>query len=181
MGGLSFTRTFVILLAGAALVACTGPTPDGHLDVIFDVCAPIAVSAPGIDAARAAAIEQGLASWRDRGVGSLTFGPADDVAVIEIRFEDAAPAFHGYYDDELGVIYLNTSLVDRAQLAVTVAHELGHAFGLWHVSSEHRSSVMNPGNLWTAPTASDAAELALLWGTCDASPPLRDPAARSMQ
>jgi hypothetical protein len=163
---LSPARLFVIVIAGAALGACAGPTPDGHLDVVFDVCAPITVTAPGVDAARAAAIEQGLASWRERGVGSLTFGAIDEVAGIEIRFEDAAPAFHGYYDDELGVIYLNTALVDRDQLAVTVAHELGHAFGLWHVSSDERTSVMNPGNLWTAPTHDDATALVELWGAC---------------
>lgn len=133
---------------------------------MFDACAPIAVNAPSADDARAAGIEQALASWRDHGVGSLTLGAAAGVAAIELRFEAAAPAFHGYYDDELGVIYVNTALADRDQLAVTVAHELGHAFGLWHVSADERTSVMNPGNLRTAPTDDDAAALAELWGAC---------------
>jgi hypothetical protein len=51
-------------------------------------------------------------------------------------------------------------------LEITVAHELGHAFGLWHVEHEVRTSVMNPGNLTVAPNAGDASDVAVLWGRC---------------
>lgn len=70
------------------------------------------------------------------------------------------------------MIFINDDL-DGQPLAVTVAHELGHAFGLVHVDPSVRASVMNPGNLSTPPTAADAAQVTGLWGAC---PPL-DPSA----
>ena len=48
-----------------------------------------------------------------------------------------------------------------------IAHELGHAFGLFHVPASERISLMNPGNLTTPPTTADQAALAALWGSCD--------------
>jgi predicted Zn-dependent protease len=47
-----------------------------------------------------------------------------------------------------------------------IAHELGHAFGLVHVSPDTRPSVMNPGNTTVAPNDGDRAALEALWGTC---------------
>lgn len=88
-------------------------------------------------------------------------------AVIPIELERAPAAFHGFYDDEAGVIYLNDQLADRRQLAIVLAHELGHAFGLVHVSPAERTSLMNPGNLTTPPTDEDQAALEALWGRCD--------------
>ncbi|HEY5949139.1 MAG TPA: matrixin family metalloprotease, partial [Kofleriaceae bacterium] len=61
--------------------------------------------------------------------------------------------------------YINETLA-HAQLPIVVAHELGHAFGLVHVSD--RPSLMNPGNVTTPPNESDRQALAGLWGTCDA-------------
>jgi len=49
----------------------------------------------------------------------------------------------------------------------SVAHELGHAFGLVHVPQSERTSLMNPGNISTPPTVEDQAALAALWGTCE--------------
>ena len=60
----------------------------------------------------------------------------------------------------------STSVLGGSAQAVTIAHEIGHAFGLAHVPAGERASVMNPGNLNIEPNADDAATLALRWGAC---------------
>ena len=85
---------------------------------------------------------------------------------IQLRFEPAALAFHGLYDDETSVVYINSDIEALAPLSVVIAHELGHSFGLPHVPSNERRSLMNPGNLITPPTDADQAAVAALWGTC---------------
>jgi hypothetical protein len=57
-------------------------------------------------------------------------------------------------------------------LADVIAHEIGHAFGLVHVTG--RASVMNAGNIDVAPNAGDAADLSALWGACDTVPESSD-------
>ena len=78
-----------------------------------------------------------------------------------MRFADAAAFFHGYYDPETGEVSINNDLQDPGELAVVIAHELGHAMGLSHVPSAQRASVMNPGNLGTPPGVDDNALLSL--------------------
>jgi hypothetical protein len=64
------------------------------------------------------------------------------------------------------VVYVNLALTDRHERAVTIAHEVGHAFGLIHVDRAVRSSVMNQGNLEVEPSPADHHELTALWGDC---------------
>ena len=47
---------------------------------------------------------------------------------------------------------------------MTIAHEIGHAFGLWHVKPSVRRSVMNPGNTTVTPTERDVDSVRALWG-----------------
>jgi Zn-dependent peptidase ImmA (M78 family) len=101
--------------------------------------------------------------WRDRGAPSLGYRAG---ATLEVRFDSAAPQFHGLYDDQAGVIYVNQDLVDPGLLSIVIAHELGHAFGLLHIDAGERASVMNPGNLTTPPTDADQAAIEALWGAC---------------
>src|SRR5262245_63968383 len=105
--------------------------------------------------------------WRAHNVSGLSRDTASGAPTVEIRFERAAPPFHGIYEDELGVVYVNSTLDDPEQRAIAIAHELGHAFGLWHVSADERSSVMNPGNLSVSPTSADGMALVEIWGACD--------------
>jgi predicted Zn-dependent protease len=63
-------------------------------------------------------------------------------------------------------VLVNRAITDRAELAIVVAHELGHAFGLVHIDVATRASLMNPGNLTTPPTDADQRALEALWGAC---------------
>lgn len=156
------------------LVACGGSS-DATIDIVHDVCAPITLTAADATPLQLAGIDDAIALWQVGGVSALAFGaapggggaPTAAAASIEIRFEAASPAFRGLYDDEAGVIYVNQVLTDPAPLAIVIAHELGHAFGLPHVEADERTSLMNPGNLVTPPTDGDLRALEAMWGACD--------------
>ena len=140
------------------LVAC-GST-DHTIDIAFDRCDPLAVTAIDAGPEQRAAIADGLALWH-------AFVPAlgqPGGATIELRFDDASPAFHGLYDDEHGIIYLNRALA-LPEVSIVAAHEVGHAFGLPHVADP--TSVMHTGNTVTPPSAGDGVALDALWGRCD--------------
>ncbi|MBA3393080.1 MAG: matrixin family metalloprotease [Deltaproteobacteria bacterium] len=160
------TKWFTLTLSFVGATGCEAR--DTTIDRISDPCAALAVNATGATSTQRGGIADALVLWRGRGATALgTGGPAD--ATIEIRFEEAAPSFHGHYDDETGVIYINARITDPATLAIVVAHELGHAFGLPHV--DDRISLMNRGNLVTPPTEADEHALAALWGRCAAALP----------
>ncbi len=74
-------------------------------------------------------------------------------------------------------MFINTDLAG-APLAVTIAHEIGHAFGLVHVPAGQRTSVMNPNNLVIEPTAEDVDTLAMRWGVALLRP-IHEPRRRS--
>ncbi len=162
----SFHLAVALGVAVACTGACSGGAPDQVIDIVFDVCEPFVVNAPDADAQQRAGIELALDLWRERGVAAPTTMPLEGAPVVEVRFADASPAFHGVYEDEVGVIYLNRRLSDPETLAIVMSHELGHAFGLWHVSANDRHSVMNPGNLQIAPTSDDGLALTEMWGPC---------------
>ncbi|HUJ60258.1 MAG TPA: hypothetical protein VLX92_17245 [Kofleriaceae bacterium] len=131
----------------------------------YDACAPLRLDAAGASDGELAAIDRASASWSAVGIAAPSRSApaaADDVA---ISFVPGAPASYGYYDGATGAIEINQELAGDA-LADTIAHELGHAFGLVHVAPGVRASVMNPGNLTVAPTVDDAAAVAAIWGSC---------------
>jgi hypothetical protein len=136
------------------------------MDVIYDPCGLVVVVEGASDAERAS-VELALSLWNDVGAFGLTNGSVDDTHFLSVHFQKAAGPFYGLYDDERGVAYVNKTLVDSRARAVVVAHELGHAFGLWHVAASERLSVMNPGNTMVEPTPADAADVVAIWGSCD--------------
>ena len=153
-------RAFGCLAAGAFLVGC-GAANDTEINLQHDACAPLALVSDAPTDAQHAGMMDGQALWRDHGAPAVGLRADTTVNVV---FEDAAAAFHGLYDDTTGVIYINRELTDPKELSIVIAHELGHAFGLPHITD--RSSVMNPGNLRVVPNDQDAAALEALWGPC---------------
>jgi hypothetical protein len=151
-------RSLVLL---SMLAACTGSDGDTTIDITHDACAPLALVSATTTAVQREGIADAEAMWRDRGAPALGLRAG---STLEVRFEAAAYNFHGLYDDEHGVIYINQQITIRSTLGIVVAHELGHAFGLPHITD--RVSVMNPGNLSTPPTDDDQRALAALWGNC---------------
>ncbi|HEX4422782.1 MAG TPA: M48 family metalloprotease [Kofleriaceae bacterium] len=171
----------------AVVAACGGSDPSASA-VAHDPCAPLAIDAASLTDAEQAGVIDALALWRGHGITAMTLAdgaapaagaasggggndatgaPAD--AAIALRFEDAAATFHGVYDPDSASVLINRDLTgdaDRAQLAIVIAHELGHVFGLVHIDPAVRLSLMNPGNLVTTPTDADQQALADLWGAC---------------
>jgi len=163
-------------LAGVA--ACTGTDPSDDY-VARDPCAALVLGSPSASQAQRDGIADALALWRGRGVSAFDLQATPDaksdatpvVAGIEIQFRDAGAAFHGVYDPASASVVINRDLADRTTLAIVIAHELGHVFGLAHVAVATRLSLMNPGNLITAPTEADQRALEALWGVCPAAEP----------
>jgi hypothetical protein len=147
------------------LVACGGEADD-RLDVTFDPCST-AVEPAAATEAEWSGVEAAMLLWNDAAALRLAIAAeAPALRRIVVRFEDAPHAFKGVYDDERGVVFVNRKITDPHERAVTIAHELGHAFGLPHVDSAERASLMNPANTAIEPTAEDVAALRALWGNC---------------
>ena len=156
-----------MLAALAALAACSADSPESY--GARSPCAALALTVTGASVAQRDGIAGAIALWHDRGVSAFddAAGGAPEAAAdaLEIRFDAAAATFHGIYEPAAGRVLINRDL-DAATLGIVIAHELGHVFGLVHVSPDARRSLMNPGNLSTPPTDDDQRALEARWGTC---------------
>jgi len=156
----------------AVLAACSADHAASY-DAL-DPCAALAITPLDATPVELDGIAAATSLWRDRGVAAFDPAQAAEPAAapgapepaIAIRFDDAAEAFHGIYDPSSATIAINRAIADRTTLAIVVAHELGHVFGLAHIAAATRASLMNPGNLVTPPTDADQRTLEALWGTC---------------
>ncbi len=156
-----------LVCVAAAGCGAGSQAPAGEV-VAFDACAALPlVLDPGVSDAQSAGITAAIALWNDRAGTHLTLTGDQGTPGLPIHFQTAAPPFHGLYEPS-GQVFINTDL-SGAPLVVTIAHEIGHAFGLVHVPAGQRASVMNPNNLVVEPTAEDIDTLALRWGVCLAS------------
>lgn len=152
----------------AVVTACGSAPGDGY--IARDPCAPLVITMadPAASAVQRDGTTGALALWRGRGVTAFDADPdpADPASAIEVQFAAAASTFHGIYDPGAARVLINRELTDPGAIAIVVAHELGHVFGLGHIAPQARISLMNPGNLATPPTADDQRTLEDRWGRC---------------
>jgi hypothetical protein len=180
-----------LLLSLSHLVGCADESAGGP-GRTFDACTPLDIGvAPALTAEQMQGVTDALAMWNQAagtalapmtmaagaGASGTTDGPtttataASSTPLVPLIFQVAAPPFHGLYDDRAGRIYVNQDLTDVAPLRITIAHEIGHAFGLPHVSASLRRSLMNSGNTTIGITPEDVAALAAIWGRCPPAAP----------
>ena len=149
------------------LISACGTSADSSQPIVFDPCQPV-VLVPDSDATmeQLGGVAVAIELWQRAAGTHLSTDEGAAAPRLPVHFQSAALAFRGLYDPTLGRVFINSSLTDEHQLAVTVTHEVGHAFGLKHIDPQVRASLMNPGNLTVEPTTEDIATLASLWGRC---------------
>jgi hypothetical protein len=155
--------TIVVVIVIITTSACS--QPDTTIDRVFDPCSPLALELVDATDAQRASTGEGIAMWNTLLGAQLTLDEQSDAPRVPVHFDDAGANFHGYYDDERGIVYINNDIADDRARAITLAHELGHAFGLLH--EEERVSVMNSGNQKIEPNEGDEDALVRLWGQCN--------------
>jgi hypothetical protein len=160
-----YTFLTAALITSLLTAGGCGAGAGGPIAVTFDPCQPVRVGLEAASADQTASLDDAIAMWRAQGLGGLERASSQDVD-LTLRFQTAAGNFHGLYDGANATIYINQALDDRHARAVTIAHELGHAYGLLHVDADERRSVMNRANLTVEPTAADEQAIAALWGRC---------------
>jgi hypothetical protein len=140
---------------------------DTRIDITFDPCEPLVLE-PAADATdeERASIARAIAMWNALIGGRLTMDEVPGARRLPVSFEEAPGSFYGVYEDEQGAILVNRRLEDDRERSITIAHELGHAFGMFHVDRDEATSVMNTANLTVAPQPFDADAIAALWGAC---------------
>jgi hypothetical protein len=149
------------MLAAGALGACGANDGNSTIEHTHDACSPLALVSEAPTEVQTAGMRGGEQLWVDYGAPAIGRRSGTTLQVV---FEEAAGAFRGLYDDQQVLIYINRGITDEATLSVVIAHELGHAFGLPHITD--RPSVMNPGNLTIRPNADDRLAIEALWGAC---------------
>ena len=161
------------------VVGCADESAGGA-GLTFDACAPLIIDAgTSLTAVQAQGVADALAMW-NQSAGTLLTTTGASAAyesapsapsaaatpVVPLVFQAAAPPFHGFYDNHAGMVFINEDLTDVDPLHITAAHEIGHVFGLPHVSRDVRASLMNSGNTTVGITPEDVEALAALWGRC---------------
>lgn len=154
-------------MALAALLSGCVAGVDARIDLVFDPCATRIVAAPDVTARQLASIDRALVLWNDAaGLALERVAEPPSATVLEVSFVPTIAALRGVYDDEVGAIMVNRDIQGDEERTLTIAHELGHAFGLHHVPLGERASLMNPGDVRVPPTPADVDELLEFWGDC---------------
>lgn len=152
-----------------ALTLFCACTSDSTIAITFDPCSPLSiVPDPQSETREVEAIEEALAYWEDvlpvrAQVGEPAPAQEGELAIL---FEGGDTFYRALYLDKRGEIAISREALVPEDYSLAIAHELGHAFGLFHVPLDQRPSVMNVGNLEVAPTEEDAREVSDLWEAC---------------
>jgi hypothetical protein len=159
----------LLAAAGAGTSGCAQNGAPSGPAVTFNPCASVTLAAdPSATTVQLAGVAAAAALWnRSAGSALAMTSPAGDPAAptLPIHFQTAAAPIHGLYDAPDGEVFINDDL-SGSNLEITIAHEVGHSFGLVHIPPDVRPSLMNPGNLTVSITPEDIATLADLWGRC---------------
>jgi hypothetical protein len=157
-------RTHSLLLAASFL----GCAADNEIDIVYDPCSPLTLAvAPDLGVAELRGIEGAIAVWAAVLPTQLEIGSGPRAPdVLPIHFQGGDTPYRGMYLDTFGTIAISRDRLAPEDYPLAIAHELGHAFGLLHVSPDERRSIMNVGNLEIAPTEEDAAKVRGLWASC---------------
>ena len=156
---------------------CLGLVPacsaDQNVELVYDPCSPLTIAVEAdVGAAEVLGVEGAILAWKGVLPARIVIGAGPQAAdVLPIYFQPGDTFFRGIYWDGPGEIAIGRDRVDPADYPLAIAHEMGHAFGLLHVSKADRLSVMNVSNLEVAPNEEDAAAVRALWATCRDSPP----------
>jgi hypothetical protein len=163
------TAGIAALLSG--LLFCATGCDDGpqHFWMVFDPCDPLILEPEAVTDEQLAAIERAIAMWND--VAEVNVGFTGPVDARRLRLEVIETEWYmGRFDDLEGEIEIASRVTDMDVFSIVVAHELGHAFGLYHVDAGDRVSVMNKGNKDVPPNPGDVDVLAHMWGSCIRGP-----------
>ena len=151
-------------VALAASLACSNRVQ--RFDMLFDPCVPLVLEAHGVSDEELAIVEAAIDLWQDVFAIETTVEDVAGARRMRVLFRDDV-WYYGRFDDTRARLEVATWIEDPDTMAIVLAHELGHAFNLYHVDESERLSVMNPGNVDVPPTPADGEELAGLWGECD--------------
>ncbi len=159
-----FPRLYISLFALFFVAACGAPRQ--RFAMVFDACEPLVLVTPDdVSASEQGSITDAIAMWHAVANVGLMLEENADAAHLPVRFERTA-LYMGRFDDKEGVVWLARGVDERAARAIVLAHELGHAMGLYHV--DKRRSVMRAGNNRVPPLPEDGAALVRVWGQCAA-------------
>ncbi len=162
-------RVAAIVVAVVSALGCAQDPAASGPAVAFDPCTPVTLVADATaTAVQLQGVAAGAALWNASAASELLSGGSAGGGAappLPVHFQVAGAPFHGLYDAPSGQIYINDDLTGD-ELAITIAHEIGHSFGLVHIPIDVRPSLMNPANLTVQPTAADVTTLAGLWGRC---------------
>ncbi len=153
-----------LVVAGLSLTTACAPSGPRAIERVFDPCATRVVAPVDATDEERASVDEALRLWNEAAGLHLKRDGAGELLRIELM--DTLPALFGAYDDRAGVVLINRAITDPDARAIVLAHELGHAFGLRHVSPQEGASLMRAANTTVPPMPADADRLRALWGDC---------------